>query len=242
MTDAFSLGFEYAISNQDSGLVKDILNITGGGSGVGVVFKGNRLQATINAYAEKKLLNIVSEPKLLILNNKTGNINVGTQVPIITSQVSATDLISTTQPSINQNISYKNTGIIVNLTPTINSNGVLTMQISVTLSDAQLNDTSTINSPLIINRSLQTTAVVQSGDSILLGGLISQNKSKSKGGVPLLKDIPWIGGMFASNSIKITKSELIMLIRPVIIKTPQEINSETYKFKKILNYIDMNDL
>jgi len=242
MTDTFSLGFEYAISNQDAGLVKNILNITGGGSGLGVVFKGNKLQATINAYAEKKMLNIVSKPKLLILNNKTGNINVGTQVPIITSQVSAADLGSASQPSINQNISYKNTGIILNITPTINSNGVLTMQISVTLSDAQLNDTSTINSPLIINRSLQTTAVVQSGDSILLGGLISQNKSKSKGGVPFLKDIPWIGNMFASNSIKTTKSELIMLIRPIIIKTPQEINSQTYKFKKILNYIDMSDL
>ena len=242
MTDTFSLGFEYAISNQDAGLVKNILNITGGGSGLGVVFKGNKLQATINAYAEKKLLNIVSKPKLLILNNKTGNINVGTQVPIITSQVSAADLGSSAQPSINQNISYKNTGIILNITPTINSNGVLTMQISVTLSDAQLNDTSTINSPLIINRSLQTTAVVQSGDSILLGGLISQNKSKSKGGVPLLKDIPWIGNMFTSNSIKTTKSELIILIRPIIIKTPQEINSQTYKFKKILNYIDMSDL
>jgi general secretion pathway protein D len=242
MTDAFSLGFEYAISNQDSGVVKDILNITGGGSGLGVVFQGNRLQATINAYAEKKLLDIVSKPKLLILNNKTGNINVGTQVPIITSQVSAADLGSASQPSINQNISYKNTGIILNITPTINSNGVLTMNISIVLSDAQLNDTSSINSPLIINRSLQTTAVVRSGDSILLGGLISQNKSKTKGGVPLLKDIPWVGNIFTSNSVKTTKSELIMLIRPVIIKTPKEISSETYKFKKVLKYIDSSYL
>ncbi len=238
MTDTFSLGFEYAISNQNAGLVKDVLSVTGGGSGLGVVFEGNHLQATINAYAEKKLLDIVSKPKLLILNNKTGNINVGTQVPIITSQVSATDIGS----SINQNISYKDTGIILNITPTINSNGVVTMQISIILSDAQLNDTSTINSPLIINRSLQTTAVVNSGDSILLGGLISQNKSKTRGGVPLLKDIPWIGDLFASNSIKTTKTEIIMLIRPVIIQTPEKINSETYKFKKILNYIDRGDL
>jgi len=242
MTNTFSLGFEHAITNQNAGLVKNILNITGGGSGLGVVFKGNYLDSTINAYAEKKLLNIVSKPKLLILNNKTGSINVGTQVPIITSQVSAADLGSSAKPSINQNISYKNTGIILNITPTINSNGVLTMQISITLSSAQLNDTSAINSPLIINRSLQTTAVVNSGDSILLGGLISQNKSKSKGGVPILKDIPWIGDIFASNSIKTTRSELIMLIRPIIIQTPQEINRETYRFKKILHYIDISDL
>ena len=242
MTDTFSLGFEYAITNQDSGIVKDILNVTGGGSGLGVVFKGNKLEATVNAYAEKKLLNIVSKPKLLILNNQSGNINVGTQVPVITSQVSAPDLGASGQPSINQNITYKNTGVIVTITPTINSNGVLTMNISLTLSDAQLNDTSTINSPLIINRSLKTTAVVHSGDTILLGGLISQNKSKSKGGVPLLKDIPWIGSLFASSSMKTTKSELIMLIRPTIIQTPREIDTQTYKFEKLLEYIDMSDL
>jgi len=242
MTNTFSLGFEHAISNKSAGLVKNILDIRGGGTGLGIVFKGNYLDTIINAYAGKKLLNIISEPRMLILNNKTGSIDVGKQVPTITSQVSAADLSSTTKPSINQNISYKSTGIIINITPTINSNGVLTMQISITLSGAQLNNTSTINSPLIINRSLQTTAVVKSGDTILLGGLISQNKSKTKGGVPLLKDIPWIGNIFTSNDTKITKSELIMLIRPIIIRTPQEINSETYKFKKILHYIDISDL
>ncbi len=242
MTNAFSLGFEYAITNQSPGLVKSILNITGGGSGLGVIFKGNSIQATINAFAQKKMLNIVSEPKLLILNNKSGSINVGTQVPIVTSRVSTTGIVSTNQPAINQNITYKNTGIILNITPTINSNNVITMQISITLSGAQLNNTSGINSPLIINRSLQTTAVVKSGDSILLGGLISQNKSKSKGGVPLLKDIPYIGQIFTSDNTKTTKSELIILIRPIIIKTPQELNTQTYKFKKILKYISMSDL
>ena len=245
MTDTFSLGFEYAITNQDAGLVQNVLNIVGSGSGLGVVFKGSKLEATINAYAEKKLLNIISRPKLLILNNQSGNINVGTEVPVITSQVSAPDIGGGTpggQPSVNQNISYKNTGVIVNITPTINSNGVLTMNISLTLSEAQLNDTSNIDSPLIINRSLQTTAVVHSGDTILLGGLISQNKSKTKSGVPFLKDIPWLGDLFASNSMKTTKSELIMLIRPTIIHTPQEIDAHTYRFEKLLKYIDINDL
>ena len=245
MTDTFSLGFEYAITNKEAGLVQNILNITGGGSGLGVIFKGSKLDATINAYAEKKLLNIISRPKLLILNNQSGNINVGTQVPVITSQVSAPDIGTGTpgnQPSINQNITYKNTGVLVTITPTINSNGVLTMNISLTLSEAQLNDTSNIDSPLIVDRSLQTSAVVHSGDTILLGGLIAQNKSKTRSGVPFLKDIPWIGDLFSSDSVKTTKTELIMLIRPTIIHTPQEIDAHTYRFKKLLEYIDMSDL
>jgi len=241
MTDTFSLGFEYAIRSEGLGLEKSILNITGGGSGLGVVFQSNYIDATVNALAEKQLLNIVSKPKVLILNNTTGSINVGTQVPIITSETSAAD-IDTAVPTINRNISYRTTGINLGLTPTINSNGVLTMQISISLSEAQLNDTSGIDSPLIVDRKLNTVAVINSGDTILIGGLISKNKSASKGGVPILKDLPYIGAMFANQSDKTTKTELIMLIRPIIIETPGQIKEETAHFKTLMQYIKMSEL
>jgi len=241
MTDTFSLGFEYAIRNKGLG-IDHLLNVSGGGSGLGIVFKSDKIDATVNAFAEKKLLDIVSKPKLLILNNSTGSINVGTQIPIITSETSATDISSGITPSINRNISYRTTGINVGLTPTINSNGVLTMQININLSEAQLNDTSGIDSPLIVNRELSTAAVIHSGDTILIGGLISHNKSRTKGGIPYLKDIPYIGGIFAAQSHKTTKTELIMLIHPVIIQTPQSLNNETKRFKTLLDYINLDDL
>jgi general secretion pathway protein D len=241
MTDTFSLGFEYAIRNKGLG-IGDLLNISGGGSGLGIVFNSNKIDATINAFAEKKLLDIVSKPKLLILNNSTGSINVGTQVPIITSETSATDISGGTTPTINRNVTYRTTGIVLGLTPTINSNGVLTMTININLSEAQTNDTSGIDSPLIVNRQLSTVAVIHSGDTILIGGLISHNKSRSKGGIPYLKDIPFIGGMFATQSHKITKTELIMLIHPVIIESPKGLTDETKRFKILLNYINLEDL
>jgi len=241
MTDTFSLGFEYAIRNRSLDVL-DTLTLTGGGSGLGIVFKGDYIDATINAFAEKQLLDIVSKPKILILNNSTGNINVGTQVPIITSETSAADTAGGTTPTINRNISYRTTGINLGLTPTINSNGVLTMNISISLSEAQLNDTSGIDSPLIVDRKLDTVAVIKSGDTILIGGLISKNKSKSKGGVPFLKDIPYFGTLFATQSHKVTKTELIMLIRPIIIQTPDKIREETLHFKTLLHYIRMSEL
>jgi len=241
MTDTFSLGFEYAIRNQSAGYEKSILNISGGGSGLGIVFQSDYIDATVNALAEKQLLDIVSKPKVLILNNTTGKINVGTQVPIITSETSATD-ISGTEPTINRNISYRTTGINVGLTPTINSNGILTMKISISLSEAQLNDTSGIDSPLIVDRKLNTVAVINSGDTILIGGLISKNNSKSKGGIPFLKDLPYVGAMFANQSAKVTKTELIMLIKPIIIKTPKQITQETNSFKTLMQYIKMDEL
>jgi len=112
------------------------------------------------------------------------------------------------------------------------------MNISIDLSEAQLNDTSGIDSPLIVNRTLKTVAIIKSGDTILIGGLISENKSKTKGGVPFLKDIPYLGNIFSNVSNKITKTELIMLIRPIIIKTSKGIDIETYRFKKLMQFLD----
>jgi len=239
MTDTFSLGFEYAIRNHSADLIKQTLDISGGGSGLGIVFKGNYIDATVNAFAKKQLLNIISKPKMLIMNNNTGTINVGTQVPIITSEVSASDVSSSTgtSPSINRNITYRTTGINLGVTPTINSNGILTMKINVSLSEAQLNDTSGIDSPLIVNRNLSTVAVIRSGDTILIGGLISKNKSSGHGGIPLLKDLPYIGDAFASQSDKATKTELIMLIRPIIIQSADGMSNISYKYKKVLEYM-----
>lgn len=242
ITDKFSLGFEYAIRNQSAGLIKNTLNIAGGGSGLGIVFQGNYIDTTINAYAEKQLLDIVSRPHILILNNNTGSINVGTQVPVVTSEVSSSDTLNPSGPSINRNITYRTTGINLGLTPTINSNGVLTMNISISLSEAQTNDTSGIDSPLIIDRSLDTTAVINSGDTILIGGLISHNISKTKGGIPYLKDIPLIGNIFATQNHKTTKTELIMLIRPTIIQTRREVNEETLRFRALLKNLQGIDL
>ena len=238
MTDTFSLGFEYAIRNYRSDIVKETININGGGGGLGVIFSGNYIDATINALAKKQLLNIVSRPKMLIMNNNTGTINVGTQVPIITSEVSTADATAAAgTPAINRNITYRTTGVSLGVTPTINSNGILTMTIKISLSEAQLNDTSGIDSPLIVNRDLSTVAVIRSGDTILIGGLISTNKSSERGGVPLLMDIPYIGELFSSKSNKTTKTELIMLIRPIIIESSTQMADYSYRYNRVLKVL-----
>lgn len=233
MTDTFSLGFEWAVTNRGVS-IDDVLTVTGGGKGLGAVFKGDKLNATLNAFAEDKLLDIVSKPKILILNNETGNINVGTQVPIITSETSASDIPNN---SVNRNISYRTTGVTMGVSPTINSEGVLTMKIDISLSEAQLNDTSDIDSPLIVDRKLSTVAVVKSTNTIMIGGLISTNTSKSDGGVPYLKDIPWLGSFFKAESSKTVKTELIILIRPTIIRSPLDIDAQTRKFKATLEHL-----
>ena len=243
LTDTFSLGFEYALKNNAAitgvtGLLSNAVTaVLGRDSGISATYSSKNLSVIIDAFAQKKLLNIVSKPKLVILNNGTGSINVGQQIPIVNSESSAQDLTTTGTPSILRNISYRNTGITVNLKPTINSDGLLTMDISLTLSEAQLNDTSSIDSPLIINRSLATSLVMKSGGNVLIGGLISSNNSSTEGGVPLLRDIPILGHIFKGDSQKKIKTELIMLIRPLIIKNPEELLNHSQKYRLIMKSI-----
>ena len=243
LTDTFSLGFEYALKNNAAltgvtGLLSNAVTaVLGRDSGISATYSSKNLSAVIDAFAQKKLLDIVSKPKLVILNNGTGNINVGQQIPIVNSESSTQDLTTTGTPSILRNISYRNTGITVNLKPTINSDGLLTMDISLTLSEAQLNDTSKIDSPLIINRSLSTSLVMRSGDNVLIGGLISTNNSSTEGGVPLLRDIPILGYIFKGANRKKVKTELIMLIRPVIVKNPEELLNHSRNYGLIMKSI-----
>lgn len=246
LTDEFSLGFEYALRNNAalSATTGNILSdavtaLLSSDKGITSTYTSKNLTAIIDALAKKKLLNIVSKPKMVILNNETGSINVGQQIPVVNSESSATDLASnqSNTPSILRNISYRNTGITLNLKPIINSNGILTMDVSLTLSEAQTNNTSSIDSPLIVNRSLQTNLVMKSGDNVLLGGLISSNYSETKGGIPILKDIPLFGQIFKGNSNSKTKTELIMLIHPVIVKTPSEMLNFTNQYKLLLKAI-----
>ena len=243
MTDTFDLGFEHKLTNDAakagasavSSAASTAITAAFGGKGFLATFEGDKLSSTINAYAEKKLLNILSKPRILILNNETGNINVGQQVPVITSEASAVDI---PDGSIKRNIEYRNTGVIVGLTPTINSNGILTMQISINLSEAQLNKTSSIDSPLIVNRTLSTVLTIKSGNTVLLGGLISTNDSLTESGVPFFKDIPLLGYLFKTESDKKVKTELIMLIRPHIVKIPEEMTQKTRKYRKMLNLLN----
>lgn len=243
LTDTFNLGFEHAIRNNKAleanpfSLANGVVTASIGGSGFGAVYQSANINTVIDAYAEKKLLNILSKPKLLILNNESGNINVGQQVPVLTSESNSDNLEAVTRA-----VQYRSTGVTVNLTPTINSNGILTMKISISLSEAQLNGTSSIDSPLIVNRALATTLTIQDDETVLLGGLISNNESRSNKGVPLLKDIPFMGSLFEYESKQNTKTELIMLIKPKIITKKLQLLEQTRKYKALMKILNKYSL
>jgi general secretion pathway protein D len=172
-----------------------------------------------------------------MLDGMEASITVGTEVPVVTSEVTASDLASstatngTTTPSIMRNVQYRNTGVILRVKPVINSEGAMTIEISQELSEAQNNTVSNIDSPLILNRSIHTTLAVKSGETVLLGGLISSNKSTGETKVPFFGDFPLFGHLFKTESTGNTKTELIVQITPYILNDLDQLEYISKKFR-----------
>ncbi|MGE0282439.1 MAG: secretin N-terminal domain-containing protein [Rhizobiaceae bacterium] len=176
--------------------------------------------ARVNALADFNRLQVLSSPRLVTSSGKPAAINVGTQVPIITSQETAAGQVGG-NTSILQAIQYRTTGVVLNIEPVINSNRRVELNVSQEVSAAQENNLSSVQSPVIINRSITTSLSLNDGETVLLGGMISENFSKGNTGVPFLKDIPLLGNLFKTGSESINRTELIVLITPYIIDGPE---------------------
>jgi general secretion pathway protein D len=177
--------------------------------------------ARLNALADTNRVQILSSPRLVTSSGKSAAINVGTQVPIITQQETAPNTTVGGTSSLLQAIQYRDTGVSLNVEPVINSSRRVELTISQEVSDAQANNISTVQSPIILTRSLQTTLSLDDGETVLLGGLISENYSRGNSGVPYLKDIPVLGNLFKSQSRSVDRTELIVLLTPYIIDGPE---------------------
>ena len=173
--------------------------------------------AALNAAADRNQVSILSSPRLIAASGKTASMQVGTQVPIITTQQTAPDGSIGGTSNILQQVQYRSTGVVLNISPIVNSANRVELTISQEVSDAQANDTSDIQSPIILTRSVETTLSVDDGETVMLAGLISENYSTGETGVPFLKDIPILGSLFKTSSRAVQKTELIVLLTPYII-------------------------
>ena len=154
-------------------------------------------------------------------SGKAASIQIGTQVPIITTQQTAPDGTIGGNSTLLQDVQYRNTGVVLTINPTINSNRRVELEIQQEVSEAQVNNISEVQSPLILTRSINTTLSLDDGQTALLGGLISENFSDSENGIPILKDIPIIGNAFKTTSRGRNRTELIVLMTPYIIESAE---------------------
>lgn len=185
--------------------------------GFSFFYGGSSIMAALNALENLTKINVVSSPKLLVLNNQTAALQVGNQVPIITA--SSTSTIGSNSPIVNS-IEYRDTGIILKITPRVNSSGLVLLDVAQEVSDVVASQTTGINSPTISTRRIATSIAVQDGEVVALGGLISNNTTDTKGGLPFLSHIPVIGGLLFGNTNKqVARTELLVLLRPRVVRT-----------------------
>lgn len=221
LTDATSLGVNlFGTDTLGEGTITggtDGLDI--GGGALSFTFVGPNYRASLVANASNNKVNILQRPQLVMRSGGTSRFQVGTDVPIITSQ-SASGSQSGGSTDILQSVQYRQTGTILEIKPVVYGDRV-DMQISQELSSAG-DSPSGISSPIILNRSLSTQIAVRDGWTGVLGGLIGNNYTKVNTGVPFLKDVPVIGSAFQSNRVTGSRTELLLLITPYIVRNDDD--------------------
>lgn len=178
----------------------------------------------IDALATETAVRVVSSPSVVVQHNQSAMLQVGDEVPITTRQASS--VIDPDAPLVNE-IQFKNTGVILKVTPRISSNGLVTMEIEQELSAVSSSisaggDSATLT-PTISQRRISSNIAVQSGQMVVLGGLISERLDDQKSRIPVLRKIPYLGDILGgdTDSTK-SRAELVVFLRPTVIRNPEE--------------------
>ncbi len=193
-----------------------------------IVDSANAVRAVLNALAEDSRLNVISSPSLMVLNNQTATIDVGDEVPITTQQQQST--VGTSSPIVN-NIEYRNTGVLLSVTPRVNSGGLVIMDVEQEVSQVSSESEAGTLTPIISKRSITTSVAVQSGQTVVLGGLIREQKAVVRSGIPGLYNLPIIGPLFGTTSDEQVRTELVVLITPRAVQNAADAAQVTDEFR-----------
>jgi len=196
----------------------------------GIIGNSQTVRALINALQSDSRVRILSSPSVLASDNRPARIQVGTEEPIATGQIIAAT--GAANPSSSTTIQYRNTGRIVTIVPQVNSQGLVNLQILAEVSQRGLNVTvGTDSFPAFDIRQAETTAVVQNSETLVIGGIIADNRSRDRTGIPYLMDVPVFGRFFGTTTDRVRRTELIMLITPNVIRNREESRDITEEFK-----------
>lgn len=238
LTDKMNLGLAWSlktsmgelnpinISFNPSTLTVDPAKPTAAGLNVIGVESGSTVRAVINALASQSKAKLLASPHITVSDNNEARIQVGQQVPIPTSET-----YSTTSTIPIRTIQYKDIGIILKVKPLINDSGLINLQISQEVSTYSTDILYKDEKQIILQKTeASTNLVVKDGHTIVIGGLIREDDSKSRSGIPWLSKIPILGYLFGNTENGNTRTELVILLTPYIIKNQEDVASITNKF------------
>lgn len=178
-----------------------------------------QVDATLEAIATNNDVQLLARPTLTVMNNQEGEIQIGSQVPVEQGQSVAVGGVVT------NNIQYRDTGIVLSITPQINNDGVVNLIIRQELSSVDSGSSGVGNNPVFNNQEINTTVVVRNGENVVLGGLIQSDFEDLNTGVPGLNRIPVLGRLFSYQQESLRKQELFIVLRPEIIDLNEQSNT-----------------
>ncbi len=191
-------GFTYALSNSAGGI-----------------------NALLSALANKSLVKVISSPSLLVLDNHAATISVGTQQPVnVGGGYITTGGIPTTG-----NIQYRDTGVMLGVTPSVNAGDLVTLDINQQVTDIGARDSSGTGQPTFTQRQIQSQVAVRSGETVVLGGLIKDNTANSRSGLPILSSIPVIGALFGTHEKSTDRTELLVIFTPRVVRSDDDVRA-----------------
>lgn len=245
LTEGWEFGIEWALKNNQlkfndskygqtfSTSFTNVAASAAGGFSYAIFNSASEVVGLLNALADQTDVSLMSSPQILVLNNEKATVNVGDQVPIVTTETQREGESAT----VDKTVQYKDTGTILNVTPRINYNGIIILDIDQQVSQANETTSSSINSPTISTRELKTKLAVKDGQSILMGGLISKTSTNNQNKVPLLGDIPGLGWLFKYEKEVDVKTELLVMITPYVIETEDVLDQYIKQFQAQMNGI-----
>ncbi len=240
LNDTLRYGIQYALFNGDLGIGEPgTTALTRGGPGstaqtsniitpiIAPLVPGfsfaidgaSRSRFIFDALSRITELNVLSSPNILVLNHQPARLQVGDEVPIITQQSTAT---VGDNPQIVNSVQYRSTGVSLEVTPHVNASGLVTLEIAQNVSNTAPTLFTNIDSLTIQNRSLATTVSVKSGESVMLGGLIREQATEGNAGIPFLHELPLVGFLFGQQDSTSLRSELVIMIRPIVLTSPAD--------------------
>ncbi len=218
LSDSLAYGVRWFLSggNTQLGLNSPVPSAAGGdGLTLATFSSSTDARLFIDLLASKTEVKFLSAPQVMVLDNHTANIRVGDQIPVTVRSSQST--VDSSAPVVSE-VQFRDTGTLLSVTPRINAGGQVTLEISqeVSLPGSEPSVGGGGN-VAISQRTIDSSVVVQSGETVVLGGLILETHNEARSGIPILMDIPWIGYLFSSTSEVVFRTELIVMITPQVI-------------------------
>ena len=227
-----------ALADLQSAAVDSLLGVSGGLFGVGgKTSNGTILGLIVNALKQDRDSNVLSTPSVMTLDNEKASILVGQQIPVTTGEALGSN---------NQNpfrtINREDVGVQLEVTPQISAGGAIRLSIRQEVSSI-FGPVTTTSTDLITNRrEINTVVQVDAGQIIVLGGLIQEDVQKSKDGIPGLRDIPVVGGLFGSESTSRRRTNLMVFLRPTVVSSPEQAREATMRQYQAVQGFDGLDM